>query len=207
MILWPSLCAAPKWILWINLDAPCPHSQPSWPPASRWEASRWTVSPPFPVGPWWTPGGLARGPPSLLSPPARWAVQPPSARTSTGQSACSWTDCTATAPTRRRPCRASTAAWPTTWTRSAPSPASSGKRFGRNLKRSSSLYPLQVRSLERSNADLETKIKQLMLDRVPKGHDLDSMMAQAHAVEQEVGMIRPLGTRYVKMAGSSKSCF
>lgn len=45
---------------------------------------------------------------------------------------------------------------------------------------------LQVRSLERSNADLETKIKQLMLDRIPKGHDLDSMMAQAHAVEQEV---------------------
>lgn len=47
---------------------------------------------------------------------------------------------------------------------------------------------LQVRSLERSNADLEMKIKQLMLDRIPKGHDLDSMMAQAHAVEQEVGM-------------------
>lgn len=47
---------------------------------------------------------------------------------------------------------------------------------------------LQVRSLERSNADLEMKIKQLMLDRIPKGHDLDSMMAQAHAVEQEVRM-------------------
>lgn len=44
-----------------------------------------------------------------------------------------------------------------------------------------------MRSLERSNADLEMKIKQLMLDRVPKGRDLDSMMAQAHAVEQEVG--------------------
>lgn len=43
-----------------------------------------------------------------------------------------------------------------------------------------------MRSLERSNADLEAKIKQLMLDRIPKGHDLDSMMAQAHAVEQEV---------------------
>lgn len=48
---------------------------------------------------------------------------------------------------------------------------------------------LQVRSLEHSNADLEMRIKQLMLDRVPKGHDLDSMMAQAHAVEQEVGML------------------
>ncbi|KAM8828669.1 keratin, type I cytoskeletal 18 isoform 2-T2 [Spinachia spinachia] len=47
-------------------------------------------------------------------------------------------------------------------------------------------YLDKVRSLERSNADLEMKIKQLMLDRVPKGHDLDSMMAQAHAVEQEV---------------------
>lgn len=45
---------------------------------------------------------------------------------------------------------------------------------------------LQVRSLERSNADLEAKIKQLMIERIPKGHDLDSMMAQAHAVEQEV---------------------
>ncbi|CAJ1070917.1 keratin%2C type I cytoskeletal 18-like [Xyrichtys novacula] len=47
-------------------------------------------------------------------------------------------------------------------------------------------YLDKVRSLERSNADLEMKIKQLMIDRIPKGHDLDSMMAQAHAVEQEV---------------------
>lgn len=45
---------------------------------------------------------------------------------------------------------------------------------------------MQVRSLERSNADLELKIKQQMTERIPKGHDLDSMMAQAHAVEQEV---------------------
>lgn len=52
----------------------------------------------------------------------------------------------------------------------------------------SSLVPsFQVRSLERSNADLEAKIKQLMIERIPKGHDLDSMMAQAHALEQEVG--------------------
>lgn len=43
-----------------------------------------------------------------------------------------------------------------------------------------------MRSLERSNADLEVKIKQQMIERIPKGHDLDSMMAQAHAVEQEV---------------------
>ncbi|XP_029920449.1 keratin, type I cytoskeletal 18 isoform X1 [Myripristis murdjan] len=47
-------------------------------------------------------------------------------------------------------------------------------------------YLDKVHSLERSNADLEMRIKQLMLDRIPKGHDLDSMMAQAHAVEQEV---------------------
>uniref|UniRef100_A0A3B3B651 Si:ch211-243g18.2 n=2 Tax=Oryzias melastigma TaxID=30732 RepID=A0A3B3B651_ORYME len=47
-------------------------------------------------------------------------------------------------------------------------------------------YLDKVRSLERSNADLEAKIKQLMIERIPKGHDLDSMMAQAHAVEQEV---------------------
>lgn len=47
-------------------------------------------------------------------------------------------------------------------------------------------YLDKVRSLERSNADLESKIKQLMLDRIPKGYDVDSMMAQAHAVEQEV---------------------
>ncbi|KAM4527237.1 keratin, type I cytoskeletal 18 isoform 2-T2 [Odontesthes bonariensis] len=47
-------------------------------------------------------------------------------------------------------------------------------------------YLDKVRSLERSNADLEMRIKQLMIDRIPKGHDLDSLMAQAHAVEQEV---------------------
>ncbi|XP_067106638.1 keratin, type I cytoskeletal 18 [Osmerus mordax] len=47
-------------------------------------------------------------------------------------------------------------------------------------------YLDKVRSLERSNADLELRIKQLMMERIPKGHDLDSMMAQAHAVEQEV---------------------
>ncbi|XP_026154194.1 keratin, type I cytoskeletal 18 [Mastacembelus armatus] len=47
-------------------------------------------------------------------------------------------------------------------------------------------YLDKVRSLERSNADLEMKIKQVMLERIPKGHDIDSMMAQAHAVEQEM---------------------
>ncbi|XP_056592598.1 keratin, type I cytoskeletal 18 [Triplophysa dalaica] len=47
-------------------------------------------------------------------------------------------------------------------------------------------YLDKVRSLENSNADLELKIKQLMLERVPKGHDIESMLAQAHALEQEV---------------------
>lgn len=62
---------------------------------------------------------------------------------------------------------------------------------------------LQVRSLERSNADLEMKIKQLMLERIPKGHDLDSMMAQAHAVEQEVGIEWQAG-RQGKKSGQHK---
>ncbi|XP_051973288.1 keratin, type I cytoskeletal 18-like [Xyrauchen texanus] len=47
-------------------------------------------------------------------------------------------------------------------------------------------YLDKVRSLEKSNADLELRIKQLMLERVPKGHDIDSMISQAHALEQEV---------------------
>ena len=46
-----------------------------------------------------------------------------------------------------------------------------------------------MRTLEHSNADLEMKIKKLMIDRIPKGHDLDSMMAQAHSVELEVSAV------------------
>ena len=48
-------------------------------------------------------------------------------------------------------------------------------------------YLEKVRLLERSNAELEGKIKQLMLEKVPKGHDIEKMMAQAHAIGQEVG--------------------
>ncbi|XP_013879660.1 keratin, type 1, gene c5 [Austrofundulus limnaeus] len=47
-------------------------------------------------------------------------------------------------------------------------------------------YLDKVRSLERSNAELEAKIKQLMLEKNPKCHDIDGMMAQAHAIGQEV---------------------
>ncbi|CAB1352101.1 unnamed protein product, partial [Coregonus sp. 'balchen'] len=60
----------------------------------------------------------------------------------------------------------------------------------RPLSRSASvshdLNGVPVRSLETSNADLELRIKKIMIERIPKGHDFQTMMTQAHQVEEEV---------------------
>lgn len=51
-------------------------------------------------------------------------------------------------------------------------------------------YLDKVRSLEMSNTELEAMIKQLMLEKAPKCHDIEAMMAQAHAIGQEVSLPR-----------------
>ncbi|CAL8254751.1 unnamed protein product [Boreogadus saida] len=47
-------------------------------------------------------------------------------------------------------------------------------------------YLDKVRSLERSNTELEALIKTLMLEKSPKGHDVEGMLAQAHTIGLEV---------------------
>lgn len=49
-------------------------------------------------------------------------------------------------------------------------------------------YLEKVRSLEKSNAELEAKIKQVMLEKAPKCRDIEAMMAQAHSIGQEVSI-------------------
>ncbi|XP_075960755.1 keratin, type 1, gene c5 [Anarhichas minor] len=64
--------------------------------------------------------------------------------------------------------------------------AASDKETMQGLNDRLSNYLEKVRSLERSNAELEVKIKQLMLEKVPRGHDIEGMMSQAHAIGEEV---------------------
>jgi acidic type I keratin len=49
-------------------------------------------------------------------------------------------------------------------------------------------YLDKVRCLERSNTELEARIKTLMLEKSPKGHDVEGMLAQAHTIGLEVSV-------------------